>query len=68
MEKVKVKVKWDFSDTELENLQYLEAMQISGLKSRYIVKVEDPEEFDVEDFLIETGAGIAPDTWEVIES
>jgi hypothetical protein len=68
MIKIKIKVKWDFSDTELEDLQYLEAMQISGLKSNYIVKVDDIEDFDVEDYLVETGSGILPLKWETIES
>lgn len=67
MELIKVKVKWDFSDSYLENLQYGEALEISGLKSKYVLKVEDPEEFDVEDYLFELGSGILVESWEINE-
>lgn len=64
--KIKVKVEWDFEDTEFENLMYREAMSISGLKSTYKIDY-DEEETDIESYLIETGGGILPFSWEIID-
>lgn len=66
MSKIKIKVEWDFEDTEFENLMYREAMQLAGLKSLYKIEY-DEEETDVESFLFETGSGILPSNWEILE-
>lgn len=61
--KVKVKVTWDFDDTEFEYLQYGEALESTNLKRSYTIKDYNEEEVDIESYLIEVGNGIMPETW-----
>ena len=62
----KVKVKWDFEDTEYEMLRYSEALIESGLPKRITIKNYDEEEIDVESYLIEE-YGFTPAEWTFID-
>lgn len=66
MRNIKVKVKWDFEDTEFEYLRYPEAIEISGLPRRLIIKNFDEEEIDIETYLTEE-YGFNPLEWSIVD-
>lgn len=53
MKNIRVKVKWDFENTEFENLRYSEAVAESGLPNVVIIKDYDEEEIEIESYLFE---------------
>lgn len=63
---IKVKIKWDFEDTEFEMFRYSEALIESGLPKRITIKNYDEEEIDIESYLIEE-YGFTPESWEVLD-
>ena len=63
---VKVKVTWDFEDTEYEMLRYSEAIIESGLPKRVTIKNYDEEEIDIESYLIEE-YGFSPSAWTLLD-
>jgi len=64
--KIRVKVKWSFDDTEFEHLRYPEAISAAGLPKSVTIKDYDPEEIDIESYLIEEYQ-FDPVSWEIIE-
>lgn len=64
--KLKLKVKWSFEDTEFEHLRYPEAIATAGLPKKVTIDNYDPEDVDIESYLIEEYQ-FDPLSWEVIE-
>lgn len=66
MKNIKVKVTWDFNDTEFEHLRYTEALAESGLPKVVKISDYDEEDIEIETYLFEEFM-FYPKKWSIIE-
>jgi hypothetical protein len=65
MKTIKVKVKWDFENTEFEHLRYSEAVVESNLPNTVTIEDYDEEEVEIESYLIDEYV-FSPKSWKII--
>ena len=63
---MKVKVIWNFEDTEYENFQYEEARKAAGLPKTIKLKDFEEEDEEIESYLFEN-YGFEPESYEIHE-
>ena len=54
---MRIKIEWDFTDTDYENLQYKEALELAGLPTYLDLEFDEDDDMDIDSYISENYYG-----------